>query len=398
VQGTELLLRQGEFSDWVPIKFELIPLFAGISGMVRFYAQQVHPHFKLYVSPINVDPMDPELPICHPSSYSHELSQAVGRFYTQGFPEDTKALSNEIFTDDEFLKQSRIVLDERLRMFDHEFSRFHEGLFFFYFSSVDQNTHMMWRCMDPTHPLYDPHATREAKQAVYYFYRKLDGVLRRVLDAMDDRSVLMMLSDHGFAPFRREFNLSTWLVENGYIVLSDPSRIGQGEFYRYVDWRRTKAYALGLNGLYINLEGRDFRGSVPPSEAEGIKQEIMAKLGTVRDPEGGQRIITEAYDSRRIYSGPYVALAPDIVVGYQSGYRISDEAVLGKFPESLVGTRTDKWAADHCMDPAVVPGTLLANREVRKPDPGLWDLAPSILQLFGLAVPSAMDGRPVFAG
>jgi predicted AlkP superfamily phosphohydrolase/phosphomutase len=134
-----------------------------------------------------------------------------------------------------------------------------------------------------------------------------------------------------------------------------------------------------------------------PDEADKIKQEIIAKLEEVRDPKTGEKFITHAYDPYKIYDGPYMGLAPDVVVGYKSGYRISDEAALGRFPQEIVGDRTDKWSADHCMDPAVVPGVLLTNRPVTHAKPGLWDLAPSILQAFGLKMPAEMDGKDIFA-
>ncbi|MBN2000699.1 alkaline phosphatase family protein [candidate division KSB1 bacterium] len=396
LQDKEIVLKQGEFSDWVPIKFELIPMFAGISGMVRFYMQEVHPYFRLYVSPINVDPMDPTLPISNPSSYSKELSQAIGRFYTQGFPEDTKALSNGIFSNEDFLKQSKMVLEERLKAFDHEFSRFQDGFFFFYFSSIDQNTHMMWRNMDPSHPLYEPKASQDAKEAIYFFYKKMDDVLKQTLAKVDDRTTLMIMSDHGFAPFGREFHLSTWLVENGFTAVKDPDRYHEGEFFSQVDWKNTKAYAMGLNGIYVNVRGREANGSVLLRDKKSIKKEIQEKLVNVKDPKTGKRMLTNVYDSQEIYSGPYMSLAPDLVVGYQRGYRISDEAVLGKFPIGMVGDRTDKWAADHCMDPAIVPGVLIANRPVVSENPALMDLAPSIIKAFGLPVPMEMEGKSVF--
>ena len=391
-----ILLKQGEWSEWLPIRFNLMSPFADVHGMVRIYVQQVHPHFRMYVSPINIDPADADLPISSPASYSRDLAKAVGRFYTQGFPEDTKALSNGIFSDDEFLYQSRMVLDERLKAFEHEIDSFREGLFFFYISSIDQNSHMMLRTMDPTHPLYEPDAGPDVKQAIYYYYRAMDDVLRKTLSKMDESSTLIILSDHGFAPFTREFHLSTWLVENGYTAVTDRDKIHESQFYDYVDWTRTKAYAMGLNSIYINVFGRETQGSVFPRDAAAIKAEIIQKLNQVRDPKNGRRIVARAYDSRRAFSGPYVDSAPDIVLGYAGGYRISDEAALGKFPEGIVGTRRDKWSADHCMDPSVVPGVLLTNREVKSANPAIWDLAPSILDGFGLETPGEMDGKSIF--
>lgn len=395
VQDQSLILKKGEWSDWVPLRYELMPMFASVAGMIRILVKSVHPELKLYISPINVDPMEPSIPICSPSGYSKELSEAVGRFYTQGLPSDTKALSEGSLSNDEFLQQSKIVLDETLRVFDYEFNRFHEGCFLHYFSSTDQNTHMLWRCMDPNHPLYEPNASPEVKDGVFYFYRKMDAVLGQALTKVDNYTTLMVLSDHGFGPFTREFHLSTWLMENGYTTLSQPDKQEQIDFYQYVDWGKTKAYALGINGIYLNLRGRESRGSVSAGEIDTLKREIAQKLMQVVDPENGQRVIKNVYDSRQIYSGPYVDLAPDLLVGYDRGYRISDEAILGKFPKGIIGNRTNKWSADHCIDPSVVPGIFLSNKRCISPSPGIWDMAPSILNAFGLPAAAGMTGKVV---
>ncbi len=392
IQGQQIILRQGEWSSWVPLTFSFVPHLFSTSGMVRFYAKEVHPKLKIYVSPVNIDPMDAALPISNPVSYSAEVADAVGRFHTQGLPADTKGLAHGVLSNDEFLAQSKQVLYESERNFQYELARFTEGLLFFYFSSVDQNCHMMWRNMDPTHPLYEPNASDEAKGAVEFFYQRMDEMLRLALEKVDNDTLLMAISDHGFCPFVREFHLSTWLVQQGYTAVTDPNKYEESQFYDYVDWDKTKAYALGINGIYLNLKGRENRGILTPEEGQNIKREIIAKLHLVTDPLNGKRVILNAYDSEQIYSGPFTALAPDIMVGYDRGYRISDEAVLGKFPRGIVGDRVDKWSADHCMDPSVVPGILLTNWRCTGSSPGLWDMAPSILKAFGLPVPIGMTG------
>ncbi len=391
IQRHTLLIKQGEWSEWLPLTFELLPHFAALHGMVRIYLQQVHPHMRIYMSPINIDPMDSELPIANPASYSRELSQAIGRFYTQGFPEDTKALSNGILSSEEFLQQSKYVLHERLAAFDVEINRFDEGLFFFYFSSLDQNSHMLLRMMDPSHPLYEPDASPEVKNAVYWFYKKMDAVLQQTLDNMDGDSSLFILSDHGFAPFTREFHLSTWLVENGFTAVTDENRFHHSSYYDYVDWSRTKAFAMGLNSIYINRADREKFGSVETKDVDRITKELITRLDALRDPQTGRRVVVKAYDTRQIYHGEQRGKAPDIVLGYDKNYRISDEAALGGFPDGLFGPRTDKWSADHCMDPRVVPGVFLTNRQTKTNDPAIWDVAPTIIKSFGLE-PPAMDG------
>jgi len=394
IQDHQIMLRQGEWSEWVPLSFELMPMFAHVGGMVRFFAKQVHPYIKIYASPINVDPMDPSVPICTPTGYSRELSQAIGRFYTQGFPSDTKALSMDALSDDEYLGQAKIVFAESLKSFEYQFDRFQEGCFFFYFSSTDQNQHMLWRCMDPTHPLYNPNASPDVKGAVKWFYQQMDLVLKKALTKVDNDTTLIALSDHGFAPFSREVNLTTWLAREGFTSVDGPLGNSGPDFFRNVDWRKTKAYTIGLNGIYINLEGREKNGSVKAHDVAQIKADIIAKLTPLTDPKTGQRAITQVYDGSKLYSGPFTELAPDLVVGYQRGYRISDRSAFGKFPGEIFGDRTDKWSADHCLDPVVVPGMWLSNRQCAAVKPGLWDMAPTIIDAFGLPVPREMEGKP----
>ena len=391
----EVLLRKGEWSKWIPVKFQLVPLAASIKGIVRIYLQSVHPKLRLYVSPINVDPLDSDLPISSPKDYSVELAEHLGRFYTQGFPEDTKALSNDIFSDQEFFNQAKLVLEERRAAYEYSLQNFKEGVLFFYFSSVDQCSHMLYRAMYPEHPLFPKDAPEEVYGALPYLYKQMDDLLRQTLDGMDSDTTLLVLSDHGFAPFRREVNLSTWLAENGYTAFTDRSKMHTTDLYEYVNWAKTSAYVLGINSIYLNLKGREKQGSVEPQKAEQIKNEIIEKLRVLKDPDTGEQVALAAYDGKKAYWGPEVINAPDIVVGYNRGYRISDSAVLGKFPEGIVVDRKDKWSADHCMDPSLVPGVFLSNKDIISEKPGLWDLAPTILHEFGIETPKEMDGHPV---
>ncbi len=393
LQGQTIILTQGEWSDWKQIRFEFIPYFASAAGAVRFLAKEIHPNFKLYMSPIQIDPLEPGMPICDPADYSAEVAEAIGRFHTQGLPADIKALSEGVLSDEEFLQQSTTVLEESERALNYELERFYEGLLFFYFSSPDQNEHMMWRNWDPTHPLYKPDASNEVKNAVEFFYKRMDTALARAMEKVDSSTLIMVMSDHGFAPFVREFHLGSWLIEQGYMAVTDKSKYHSSKFFNYVNWNKTKAYALGINGLYLNLKGREKNGILSQREADQVRSELIQKLEALTDPATGKPVVMKAYDSREIYSGPYTDLAPDILVGYHSGYRISDQCVLGQFPEGIFGDRTDKWAADHCMDPRVVPGTLLTNWRCTGNAPGLWDLAPSIINAFGLSVPKLMTGK-----
>jgi predicted AlkP superfamily phosphohydrolase/phosphomutase len=391
VQGKEIILKEGEWSDWVKIDYEMVPYLQSASGIVRFYLKELRPGFKLYVTPVNIDPSDPALPISAPHDYSEEIAEEIGLYYTQGIPEDSKALSENVLEDGEFLQQTDIVFGEEMDMLELELGRFHSGLLFFYIGRVDQLSHMFWRTMDPKHPAYEP--SDEMRAVIENAYVEMDAVLGRVLGVVDENTTLIVLSDHGFAPFYRAFNLNTWLAREGYIKLMDD---WEGEFFQNVDWKGTHAYGVGFNGLYLNMKGREAGGIVGEDERNALLEEISEKLLAVRDPENGKQVITKVYRAEDIYSGPFLKDAPDLVIGYNSGYRASWETVLGSFPKELLRDNTQKWSGDHLIEADLVPGILLSNKKIAAERPTLRDLAPTILGEFGIEKQEGMTGNNIF--
>jgi predicted AlkP superfamily phosphohydrolase/phosphomutase len=397
IQDNEIILKEKEWSDWVRVKFELIPHLKSISGICRFYLKELRPDFKLYVSPINIDPADPAMPISTPAGYSRELAERVGLFYTQGIAEDTKALDNGVFDNKDFLTQSGFVLDESERNFDYELKQFKEGLLFFYFSSLDQGTHMFYRTMDVKHPARiaaedDPYA-----DALEKLYIAMDRNLGKALEHVDADTTLIVNSDHGFAPFYKSFHLDSWLEKNGYAVLKGVLPGQKGSLFQHTDWSRTRAYALGLNALYVNLYGREANGIVMKgAERNALLEELKQKLLEVRDPETGEQVIAKVYRTDEVYTGPYTEKAPDLIVGYARGYRGSWETALGDFPPDLFSVNKKKWSGDHCMAAEVVPGVIVTNKKIRIEDPALYDIAPTVLREFGLEKEKSMVGRCLF--
>jgi len=347
------------------------------------------------MSPINVDPEDPALPVTYPESYAKELAEENGLYYTQGMPEDTWALNQDRIGDDAFLEQSDFIYDETYRQFRYEWKRFRSGLLICYFSTTDPLQHMFYRYIDPEWPGYDAERAKKYGRVIGDTYRKMDKLLGEVLDELDEQTTLIVISDHGFATFRRAVHLNRWLIENGYMVLEDPTRKVGSEFFENVDWSRTRAYAIGLNGLYLNLAGREKYGIVSPEEADALKEELIAKIEEMVDPEKGAKMVSRVYRGDQAYSGPYAKDAPDLLVGYTRGYRGSWQTALGAAPAALVEDNLKAWSGDHCIDPVLVPGVLFSNRKIAKNDPGLIDIGPTVLKLFSVPVPAAMTGGAV---
>jgi len=396
IQDHEFLLKEGEWSSWKRIHLRMIPT-QSLSGICLFYLKQVRPNFKLYVSPVNIDPGRAALPISTPKGYSKELEERFGPFFTKGLPADTKALDNDVLDDGEFLEQDDLVLRERLDMFDYELARFSSGLLFYYVSSTDQRQHMFWRLIDKEHPSYDQDLAKKHGNAIENIYREMDKLLARAMEKADKDTVLIVMSDHGFSPFRHSFNLNTWLKESGYHTIINPWKQGREDLFLNTNWSRTKAYSFGLNSLYINQKGREAEGIVKQGEEkEALVREIAHKLENFRDPKTGEKPVLRAFVAKDVYQGPYVEEAPDIIVGYNHGYRTSWAAPLGRIPKEIVEDNTEKWSGDHCMAPEVIPGILLTNRKIKIKSPALYDLTPTILKIFGAEIPKEMVGKPIF--
>jgi predicted AlkP superfamily phosphohydrolase/phosphomutase len=396
IQDQEFILKEGEWSGWKKVSYGLIPT-QSVSGICMFYLQEVRPEFKLYVSPINIDPSDPALPISTPGSYAKELEKKFGFFYTQGLPADYAALSNDVLDEEEFLYQEDIVLQERREMYEYELSNFDSGLFFYYVSSTDQRQHMFWRLLDKSHPTYDEKLASKFGDTIERIYRTADEILDKAMQKADKDTIIMAMSDHGFTTFRREFNLNTWLKKSGYLHLINDSKEGRNEFFLNTDWSRTRAYALGLNSLYVNERGRESEGIVSKGEEKEILvREIAEKLEKYEDPETGERPILKASVAKDILQGSLVDTAPDIFIGYNRGYRASWATPLGNAPEGITQDNMDKWSGTHCIAPDITPGIFFTNRKIKAESPALYDLTATILDIFNIDIPDDMIGKPVF--
>ncbi|MFB3903427.1 MAG: alkaline phosphatase family protein [Acidobacteriota bacterium] len=386
IQERQVLLQPGEWSDWVPVSFPLLPLgMASAHGIVRFYLKEIRPDFKLYASPVNVDPSHPVLPISAPGGYAPELHRSLGYFSTLGIPEDTKALSAGILNKAEFLAQSRWLRREERRLFDFQLRNFKSGVLFFYSGRADQVQHMFWREMEA--------GDAEFGDTIKDLYQDMDDLVGHALSQVDSETLVMVLSDHGFAGFSRAFSLNNWLEQQGYAARRNGAGSGYLESF---DWAKTRAYGLGFTGLYLNQKGREKHGWLPAAQRDALLDEIQRRLVEVRDPINGKPVVTRVYRADRIYSGPEAATGPDLVVGYNRGYRASWESVLGLLSPELLADNTGQWSGDHLVDPELVPGILFANRPVRAADPSLLDLAPTILKEFGVEKDARMKGRPLF--
>lgn len=394
----EVELKLNAYTDWVEVAF---PMMWGLKlrGICRFRLLEVGPAtFRLYATPVNIDPLRPVMPISQPVIFSIFLANLIGRFSTLGLAEDTWALNEGVLDEEAFLEQAYANHAEREAMFFEMLQRTPKGVVTCVFDGTDRIQHMFMRYVDDGHPADVSNKPERYKDVIPDTYSKMDRMVGRVMEEVDPRdpkTLLMVVSDHGFKTFRRGINLNSWLMREGYLVL-EPGRSASGHWFEGVDWSRTRAFALGLSGIFLNIKGREAQGFVNRGEeAMCLAEEIADKLIGTIDPGVGGVAVSDAYAAHEIYTGPYRDQAPDLIVGYAEGWRASWDCVQGIANDVIFDDNTKAWSGDHCIDPALVPGVLIANRSLAKSRgrrASITDLAPTLLELFGVPPPKHMDG------
>ena len=397
IDSESFTLKVGEYSEWTPVKFKAGMGFTA-HGICRFYLKEISPEVEVYVTPVNIDPGRPDLPISHPVTYSIYLAKLFGPYATLGLAEDTWALNEEVLDDQAFLAQCYGNHEDRERMFFDALEKTPQGLCACVFDTTDRVQHMFWRYLDKDHPAARDVPQDQKPRVIQDLYDRMDTLIGRVMQQIDDQTLLLVISDHGFKSFARCMNLNAWLHQNGYLALKE-GKSESGDWFEDVDWSRTRAYTMGLNGLYLNLKGREREGIVEAgAEAEALKEDLRARLDGLVDPASGVVGITGMFDCDAVYAGPYVDNAPDLIVGYGEGFRASWDSVMGKVTSKIFEDNLKAWSGDHCVDPRLVPGVLFSNRKIAIEKPAIVDVAPTILKLFGLELPTYFDGKPWAVG
>ncbi len=392
----KVTLEKNRLSRWVKLEFK-----AGlvtVAGIAQWVLEDTAP-LKLYLSPINIDPEKPSMPVSHPKIFSVYLAKLLGPYATLGMAEDTWSLNERVLSEGNFVEQVYRTQEERERIFFNTLATVREGLIVQVFETTDRIQHMFWRYLpDSGSPAARPSHDARVTASILESYRAMDAFLEKLFARMRPDDLLMIVSDHGFSAFNRGFHLNSWLHREGYLALKD-GRKESGKWYADVDWSRSRAYGQGLNGIFLNVKGRESQGIVEPgAEAEKLKKEIKEKLMQVADPQTGKKAVRKAYAREEIYRGPYVVNAPDVVVGYEAGYRVSWESAVNYVGQELFSDNTRMWSGDHAFTRDQVPGIFFCNRKMKEKDPGLVDISPTVLAAFGIDKPGFVDGRDLGIG
>ncbi len=364
-------LAPGRWSEWTSLAFRVNPLVT-VHGYARFLLESVSPEIALYLSPIQFDPerLPPGFEISTPSGYARELVRRFGRYKTMGWAIDTWSIQSGTLSEPAFLEDvAETVAHERKML--AALVKEERRLLVHYFEFPDRVAHVFWRFRDPKHPAYDAALAARYGDAVEKSYETMDAIVGDTARALPADAALLVLSDHGFATWRRSVNYDSWLVEKGYLVLKGDARrqnlealFSRGAFWEAVDWSRSRAYAMGLGDLYVNLRGREKDGIVAPgAEYEALRDELTRGLLELTDPATGERAVSRVFKREDVYRRFDPRLIPDLIVANRPGYRVSWQASLGVPTGSVFEDNKDVWSGDHCsLDPDLVRGVFFASR------------------------------------
>ncbi len=402
--GQTATLAEGQWSDWFHAKFRVTP-FLSLRSICRFYILQASPDLRVYMSPLNLDPEKPPVPLSYPADYTAALVKKHGLMKTLGWWHDTWALNEERIDEGVFLEDCFRTMQQEREVLLDELKSDPPSLLVSVFTATDSVSHMFFRLLDPTHPRYDAELARKYGDAIERTYVKMDEIVGDVMRTMRPDATLIIVSDHGFHSWRKGFNTNTWLVQNGFMTLKNPGAeekqynldqlFGQGSFFPNTDWTHTQAYALGLGQVYLNLRGREKYGIVEPGpEAERILKALHDQILTVEDPDTHQPVIQNAYLGKEIFHGARMAEAPDLEIDFRDGYRTSWQTSLGAVPSGIVVANLKKWSGDHCAsDPSDTQGIFFSNRQFASAQPSILDIAPTVLNLLSVGPPAPLDGK-----
>lgn len=369
-------LAPGTWSDWLPLNYRFLGL-GSVRGMVRAHLVSGFPRMRLYLTPIHVDPRDPALPISAPPGDAARLAARIGVFHTLGMPEETWSMNQGHLDEAAWLESVKTTLAEGEAMLKQALASRDSDIIIKTFVQTDRVSHMFWRARDPGHPLH-AESSALARGAIDWVYAEADRIVGETRAAMDPGDRLVILSDHGFTNYRRSAQVNRWLLEQGYLALK-PGRSESGPLFADIDWSRTRAYAMGLNGLHVNLAGREAQGIVPEGERAALLEELARKLPEWIDPDTGERVVLRATPGTGTYAGDHADEAPDLVIGFNHGYRASWQTSLGGVPPVLLEDNRQPWSGDHCVAPELVPGVLLTSFRPASPVTGIGAVGALIL-------------------
>ena len=312
----------------------------------------------------------------YPKKLSSEIEEKIGEYRI-----DVKGFKDE----ESFLKDINYVLDQRARTGVYLFKKYNLDFFNIIFSETNRIQHFFWKYNDPNSPEYNPNG--QYSDVIKEHYKKLDKIVGQFLEIADKNTTVILFSNSGFGPLYKTVSINVWLEKLNLLVKSG-TESEDSLFSEKIDWSKTKAFFPSkFQGIFINKIGKYPQGTVSSDDYENLREEIIQKVLEIKDPETGQNVIKNALKKEDVYSGPYLDIAPDIILIWQRGYLGSNEL------SGSVVKKSDFWSGIHNRE-----GMYIISGKNIKPsqkDARLIDLLPTILNLLKVKIPDDMEGESI---
>lgn len=390
IQDTDYEIKKQEWSGWIKVKFKQ-GFGKNTNAILKIYAENFTPEFDMFVTSVQFDPALPAMPISYPEDFSKTLDADIGKFYTLGMPEDTKAVNDRNLSTEALIAQVDEIGYEREKMLWRELDILNKkdsGLMMIVFDEFDRLNHILYS----EEVVVENNQIKSVGPNIEKIYIEKDRMIGELLEKINNDTALMIMSDHGFKHFTKAVNLNKWLYDNGYLVLKNGVKPKDAaSLYKDVDWTKTRAYSYGYISINLNIEGREKNGIVSEANKINLIKEIRNKLSDFSD--GENKVIKNTYLKSDIYSGTYIDNAADILVGFDVPYRSDWESPIGDFADDAVADNTRPWHADHMYDAGLVSGVLFTNFKVSKATPSVYDIAPTIEKILNIKSNTDFDGN-----
>ncbi|MCF6155349.1 MAG: hypothetical protein E3K36_08870 [Candidatus Brocadia sp.] len=360
--------------------------------------------------------------------YLHELQFSIDVGTIMGGKEDA------------FIDNLYKVTDMQEKAVHYLYNKYQPDFFMAVFDELDRLQHFFWHHMEANHPLHDPKKSQKYKDAIEDYYQHLDIVMKRFLDTLSKDTTVIIVSDHGFGGLHKDFYINKYFYDIGVLKLKPrpPAafntellrtikttlkkftyRMGIGPWVNRivpdwlrlksltptvdtglgrVDWSQTKAYFCSLSGqnIWINLNGRQHGGIVKPEkEYEALREQIIDKLYTLKDPKTSKNIIQKVCKREEIYTGDFVSNAPDLIIDMADGYVMQ----IGLASEMLMPAMQYKLYRSGCHRQhgifIAMGKDIKKNHQVHHAE--IIDIVPTVLYLFDKQIPTYMDGKVLTA-
>lgn len=397
--GQSATLAVGEWSEWFELSFPVNPIMdvvAPLRGIARFKLLRLEPELEIYLSPINFHPDCHPVAFSWPPDFSETLSERYGLYKTIGWALDTWSLPSGVGGEELFLEDMRLTVDQYAKIMRGLLEEGGQDLYIQIFYFTDRIAHLLWRYMDTGHPQYDASRAERFRGEMLAAYKRMDDLVGQARELAGEETLFIVCSDHGFSSFRRGVNYNNWLVDHGFMTLK-PGVTGRPSLGD-VDWDKTQAYAVGLGAIYINLIGREKRGTVLPGpEYEDVRRRIIEQLEALVDEVTGERPVSRVLRREEMYAEYDADLIPDLRVSNTHNYRVSWGTTLGGFGDGWIEDNTNPWSGDHASsDPDLVRGVFLSNRPIKTDAPQMIDIMPTVLHALGVEVPPEVEGQSLY--